>query len=65
MTDTRFAELMKDDGAELTEAEVCEGWHFCNEFDGLLVNWRDKASEGQFCTSDCRPLETQRRDSIL
>lgn len=37
MTKARYNELMSTDVAKLTEAEVEEGWHFCNEFDGLLI----------------------------
>lgn len=33
----RYNELMANDGKQLTQAEVFEGWHWCVEFDGLLV----------------------------
>lgn len=37
MTDERYREIEADMNAVLTRDEVNEGWHFCNEFDGLLV----------------------------
>ena len=37
MTDTRWHSLMEDDSAALTADEIAEGWHWCCEFDGLLV----------------------------
>ena len=37
MTEERYNELMRDENAKLTEEEMDEGWHFCLEFDGLLV----------------------------
>ena len=36
MTNERFAELMADDLIPLTEEEA-KTWHFCPEFDGLLI----------------------------
>lgn len=37
MTDERYYALMASDDLPLTKEEVAEGWHFCLEFDGLLV----------------------------
>ena len=37
MNDRRYALLMKNDSENLTQEEIELGWHFCNEFDGLLV----------------------------
>ena len=37
MTDERYRFLMNDELAGLTHDEVKEGWHFCSEWDGLLV----------------------------
>lgn len=37
MTTDRFHALMRDDTLALTPEEQAEGWHFCHEFDGLLV----------------------------
>lgn len=33
----RWAELMNDLSSELTDEELKEGWHFCVEWDGLLI----------------------------
>lgn len=37
MTEQRFDALMRNVASSLTQEEIAEGWHFCNEFDGLLV----------------------------
>lgn len=37
MTNERFEQLMRDDSASLTTDELLLGWHFCPEWDGLLV----------------------------
>ena len=37
MNDGRWRELMASDDLNLTPYEIREGWHFCYEFDGLLV----------------------------
>ena len=33
----RWIELMANDDLQLTPEEVAGGWHWCNDFDGLLV----------------------------
>jgi hypothetical protein len=38
MTDERWLQLMNSDTEPLTEQEVKEGWHFCPEWDGLLMH---------------------------
>lgn len=38
MTSERYNELMGNKDASLTNEEVMEGWGFCNEYDGLLLN---------------------------
>lgn len=35
MTEARYNQLMGD--SKLTQEEIDLGWHFCNEFDGLVV----------------------------
>lgn len=52
MTNQRFSELMNDDSKALTPEEIAEGWHFCSEFDGLLVN-SNEPEDGQFCHANC------------
>ena len=37
MTTERYNELMANDAALLTTHEIEQGWHFCFEWDGLLV----------------------------
>jgi hypothetical protein len=39
MTRERWFELMNDrtESLNLTDAEIVEGWHWCSEWDGLLV----------------------------
>jgi len=37
MTNERWEQLMKDDSLLLTTEESDEGWHFCPDWDGLLV----------------------------
>ena len=37
MTNERWMELMSSDDTSLMKAEIEEGWHFCYDFDGLLV----------------------------
>ena len=37
---------------KLTQKEIDEGWRFCCEWDGMLVNKNDKEGEGQFCTCE-------------
>lgn len=36
MTKNRWTKLM-DGKAVLTDAELQQGWHFCPEYDGLLI----------------------------
>lgn len=33
----RWESLMKDDNLRLESNELAEGWHFCPEWDGLLI----------------------------
>ena len=55
MTQARWLEAMKDDSAILTEEELAEGWHWCAEFDGLLVG--PGMGELKFCK--CLPKDHQ------
>lgn len=36
---------MHNDSEKLTDAELKEGWHFCNEMDGLLANCNDPSGD--------------------
>jgi len=35
--DSRYAALMADEETKLTQEEISCGWHFCPEWDGLLI----------------------------
>lgn len=48
MTDERRIKLMQDDNTNLTKEEIDSGWHFCWEFDGLLIG--PGMDEMKFCT---------------
>lgn len=37
MTNERYKFLMDNEGSSVTDEEFKEGWHFCYEWDGLLV----------------------------
>ncbi len=47
----RYEQLMKDEKLQLTEEEIKKGWHFCWDWDGLLVH--PDSPEGECCR--CRP----------
>jgi hypothetical protein len=51
MTKERYNSLMWQNKSELTDSEIQEGWHWCNEFDGLLVG------PGSFELNCCRCLD--------
>lgn len=57
MTDQRWQALMSDEALELTVDEKSAGWHFCTQFDGLLVG--PGMPEREFCQSPCpKMMET-------
>lgn len=58
MTENRWQHLMKDQDAELTESEIQEGWHFCWDFDGLLVG--PGMGEMEICTCAVFYSQSQR-----
>lgn len=47
---TRHRALEMGQG-ELTDTEKADGWHFCNDWDGMLIHPSDK--EAECCT--CHP----------
>ena len=57
MSDERWTALMRDDGLRLTQTEIGEGWHFCYDWDGLLVG--PGTPELESCT--CPPLNSTSR----
>jgi hypothetical protein len=46
---SRWREVMNDESKQLTSEEKEAGWHFCGEFDGLLVGPAEDA-EWDCCT---------------
>ena len=52
MSDTRWRELMREE-TELTDDEIEEGWHFCWDWDGLLIH--PDMPESQSCNCVARP----------
>lgn len=51
MTDERYRLVSESDTEPLTPEEIAAGWHFCLEFDGLLVG-PDMPMELSVCTCD-------------
>ena len=49
MTPERYRELELDYNLKLTPEEVAAGWHFCMEWDGMLINRHHKEGEACFC----------------
>jgi hypothetical protein len=58
MTRERWMELMhpyaESKGIELTKEEVDAGWHWCNEWDGLLIHVDD---DEFLCCCSCSWME--------
>lgn len=49
MNSERWQKLMADDTLALTASEKRIGWHFCNDYDGLLVG----PTMGEWRTCQC------------
>jgi hypothetical protein len=61
MTEERYKALMDDETAtqgNLTDAEIKEGWHFCCEFDGLLIGPGMGEMEHCHCFEPIEPPKT-------
>ncbi len=43
MNQTRYDEIQSDIKAELSESEINAGWHFCPDWDFMLIHkdWRE------------------------
>jgi hypothetical protein len=56
MTDARYNQLMNcpNEAIALTPEEMAEGWHFCCEFDGLLIGPEMK-EEMEICSCELPP----------
>lgn len=50
MTRQRYNQLMHNPELKLTDAELEDGWHFCGEWDGLLVH--PACSEYEHCSCE-------------
>ena len=59
MKNTRYIEVMKN-GAKLTAAEVKEGWHFCPDWDFLLIH--PDTQEAECC--NCKLLKETKANEI-
>lgn len=53
MTNGRWKQLSEDDSLKLTPEEINDGWHFCLEFDGLLIG----PDMGELHACRCLPKE--------
>lgn len=49
MKESRWTQLMNDDKEPLLPSEIAIGWHFCNDYDGLLVG----PTMGEWHTCTC------------
>lgn len=45
MTPERYQQLCHDHSTILTDEEYHGGWHFCMDWDGMLIHTSDKAYE--------------------
>lgn len=52
MDDKRYYYLETNIDAKLTKEEISEGWHWCCEFDYLLVGPRMQEQEYCLCFTD-------------
>lgn len=56
MTEERYKELEHSDARPLTYLERNVGWHWCNEFDGLLVGPGMPELRGCKCLDQSHPV---------
>ena len=52
ITKERYNQLMNDPSEKLTLEEIKEGWHFCNDWDGLLIHKNDQ----EFDVCNCQEV---------
>ena len=45
----RYVQLTRTHEANLTEKEVKDGWHFCCEWDGMLIHSSHPEAECCYC----------------
>lgn len=54
LSDARWRALTRhDDSSRLTADEMRDGWHFCPEWDSMLLNLND--TEGEMESCPCTP----------
>jgi hypothetical protein len=56
VTPERFKELEQDCSLKLTNEEINEGWHFCFDWDGMLIH--KSYPEFEVCTCFSSPQPT-------
>jgi len=54
MKKSRYIQLDKDVELHLTAEEIKEGWHFCMEWDGLLIH--ETWVEHEACLGWCKKV---------
>lgn len=55
MTPERYNALMDNEDLELTEDEMLEGWHFCMDWDFLLVGPGMEETQSCHCDFSTQP----------
>lgn len=60
MTKERYKELESDQDSRCTTDEVLRGWHFCNDWDGLLIG---PEMEGEWDCCTCYSPQEQKEIS--
>ena len=53
MNKDRYHELMTNTSLQLTENEINEGYHFCYDWDGLLIHKNDEKFKFCICGDYC------------
>ena len=56
MTKERYTAVSEYENAPLTPEEITEGWHFCHEWDNLLVGPEMGELEPYSCLSEDHPV---------
>lgn len=57
MAKKRYWELTRDASLSLTAAEIEGGWHFCREWDGLLIHKSHPEFDACICHSESGILD--------
>jgi hypothetical protein len=64
MTNTRYREICLNKNAVLTKEELAEGWHFCPDWDYMLLDG-NPYSECQTCPIDCASKDIWREKNKI